>query len=171
MSAPRSERVLTTPAGALRVVAGSSGLVRLQWLTGPAPDPEGGCCSALLDRCQAAVERYFADPGATPPCLPLAPVPATVFQRRVWRAMATIPPGQVRTYGEVARWLGSSSRAVGRAAGANPWPLLVPCHRIVASGGLGGYLGQTSGPGPAIKRRLLAHEGYPGAFPAPPRNG
>ena len=53
-----------------------------------------------------------------------------------------------------------AARAVGNAARANPWPLLVPCHRLVASQGLGGYGGDTHGRGLAIKRWLLAHEGY-----------
>ncbi|MEF8794480.1 methylated-DNA--[protein]-cysteine S-methyltransferase [Thiohalorhabdus sp.] len=167
----RGERILTTPAGPLWMAAEPRGLLRLEWLADPVTDPGEAGPSALLDRCQAAVERYFADPAATPPCLPLAPVPATAFQRRVWRAMSAIPPGQVRTYGEVARWLGSSPRAVGRAAGANPWPLLVACHRIVASNGLGGYLGQAHGMGPAIKRRLLAHEGHPETLRDHPRHG
>lgn len=171
MSSLRGERILTTPAGSLRMAAEPRGLVRLEWLTEAVSGPTQACCPTVLDRCQAVLQQYFADPWARPSCLPLAPVPATVFQRRVWRAMAAIPPGQVRTYGEVARWLGSSPRAVGGAAGANPWPVLVPCHRIVASGGLGGYLGESRGSGPAIKRRLLAHEGYPGVMPGDPGEG
>ena len=79
----------------------------------------------------------------------------------VWEAMQRIPAGRVRTYGEVARELGSSPRAVGGACGANPIPLVVPCHRIVAAGGdLGGFMGvRAEGFERSIKRWLLEHEG------------
>jgi AraC family transcriptional regulator, regulatory protein of adaptative response / methylated-DNA-[protein]-cysteine methyltransferase len=81
----------------------------------------------------------------------------TAFQRRVWEELRRIPVGEVRTYGEVAAAVGSpgASRAVGSACGANPVPVVVPCHRVVpASGGIGNY-----GLGPARKRRLLQAEG------------
>ncbi len=91
-----------------------------------------------------------------PVALPLAPR-GTPFQRRVWAALAAIPPGQTRSYGEIARSLGlpTAARAVGTACGANPIAVLVPCHRAVrADGGLGGYRW-----GLARKQRLLAREG------------
>jgi O-6-methylguanine DNA methyltransferase len=80
----------------------------------------------------------------------------TEFQRRVWRALLGIPYGQTRSYAEVAHAIGEPAavRAVGAANGANPCALVVPCHRVVASGGkLGGY-----GGGLPLKRRLLALE-------------
>ena len=79
----------------------------------------------------------------------------------VWEAMQRIPAGTVRTYGELARDLGSSARAVGGACGANPIPLVVPCHRIVAAGGgIGGFIGaREEGFELGIKRWLLEHEG------------
>ena len=78
----------------------------------------------------------------------------------VWEAMQRIPAGGTRTYGEVAGELKSSARAVGGACGANPIPVIVPCHRIVASNGLGGFMG-AAGEGfeRSIKRWLLEHEG------------
>jgi O-6-methylguanine DNA methyltransferase len=82
--------------------------------------------------------------------------PGTTFQKRVWDALRTIPWGETRTYGELARAIGVSggARAVGAACGANPISLLVPCHRVVASGGaLGGYYW-----GPDRKRALLEME-------------
>lgn len=81
----------------------------------------------------------------------------TTFQQRVWRAMREIPVGQTRTYGELAAMLESGPRAVANACGANPLPLYNPCHRIVASHGLGGFMQGVEG-GLAIKRWLLAHE-------------
>ena len=78
------------------------------------------------------------------------------FQSRVCRAMSAIPQGQTRTYGEIANDLDSSARAVGRACGANPIPVLVPCHRVLAAnGGLGGYSGAG---GLKTKLFLLKHE-------------
>ena len=79
----------------------------------------------------------------------------TAFQMRVWDELQQIPLGEVRTYGELAERLGKpgGSRAVGGANGRNPIPLIVPCHRVVASNGIGGFTG-----GLAWKERLLAHE-------------
>jgi len=79
----------------------------------------------------------------------------------VWEAMQRIPAGKTRTYGELAREIGSSARAVGGACGANPVPLVVPCHRVIAAGGtLGGFMGsRAEGFELAIKRWLLEHEG------------
>ena len=85
----------------------------------------------------------------------------TRHRLEVWEAMLRIPAGKVLTYGEVARELGSSPRAVGGACGANPIPVIVPCHRIVgANRSLGGFMG-ASGEGfeTGIKRWLLEHEG------------
>ncbi|MHA1572332.1 MAG: methylated-DNA--[protein]-cysteine S-methyltransferase [Alphaproteobacteria bacterium] len=81
----------------------------------------------------------------------------TPFQQRVWNLMRAIPYGATRCYGDLARDLGSAARAIGMACGANPIPILVPCHRIVAAnGGLGGFSGHH---GVATKRRLLILEG------------
>ncbi|EGO94805.1 methylated-DNA--[protein]-cysteine S-methyltransferase, partial [Acidiphilium sp. PM] len=91
--------------------------------------------------------------------LALAPA-GTEYQRRVWAYLRTIPRGETRTYGEVARDVGGSARAVGGANRANPIPILIPCHRVRAADGLGGYCGSSEeGWGLAMKRRLLALEG------------
>lgn len=85
----------------------------------------------------------------------------THHRLQVWEAMCRIPAGKVRSYGELAAEIGSSARAVGGACGANPVPVIVPCHRIVAAGkALGGFMG-ASGEGfeLGIKRWLLRHEG------------
>lgn len=110
---------------------------------------------------QAAVRQlhaYLKDP-AFCFALPLAPV-GTAFQQRVWAGIAAIPPGHTRTYGDLARAIGSSARAVGGACGANPYPVVVPCHRVIAGdGGLGGFARQRGGFLLDVKRWLLAHEG------------
>jgi len=105
------------------------------------------------------LERYFADPRHRF-TLPLAPR-GTEFQRRVWAAIAAIPVGESRTYGEIARKVRSAPRAVGQACGANPIALVVPCHRVVGSmGALGGFMNTDGGDPIAVKRWLLEHEGY-----------
>jgi methylated-DNA-[protein]-cysteine S-methyltransferase len=73
--------------------------------------------------------------------------------------LRSIPPGRTRTYGELASKLGTSARAVGGACRANPCPVVVPCHRVVAANGLGGFAGDTSGRKLEVKRWLLRHEG------------
>lgn len=79
----------------------------------------------------------------------------TPFQQRAWRALAEIPYGRTRTYAEQARLLGTSARAVGGASARNPLPVVIPCHRLVGSGGdLTGFAG-----GIDVKRRLLELEG------------
>jgi methylated-DNA-[protein]-cysteine S-methyltransferase len=79
----------------------------------------------------------------------------------VWEAMQRIPAGKTRSYGELAAQLGSSARAVGGACGANPIPLVIPCHRVIAAGGdIGGFMGaRAEGFERTIKRWLLEHEG------------
>jgi methylated-DNA-[protein]-cysteine S-methyltransferase len=82
----------------------------------------------------------------------------TPFQRKVWAAISTIPLGQTRTYSELAAQIGSGPRAVANACGANHLPLVVPCHRVVAKTGLGGFMGGKD-IGLKIKKWLLQHEG------------
>jgi len=110
------------------------------------------------------LRAYLADP-AFEFTLPLAPA-GTAFQRRVWQRIAAIPCGATRSYGELAAELASAPRPVGGACGANPYPLVIPCHRVVAAGGakgglggLGGFARQRGGFLLDIKRWLLAHEG------------
>jgi methylated-DNA-[protein]-cysteine S-methyltransferase len=86
-------------------------------------------------------------------------VPAgTPFQLRVWHALLAIPAGQPATYGALAKRLGTAARAVGQACGANPLPILIPCHRVVAANGLGGFIHASSGAALDVKTWLLAHE-------------
>lgn len=82
----------------------------------------------------------------------------TPFRQRVWRAICAIPRGRTLTYGELARSITSAPRAVGGACGANRIPLVIPCHRVVASGGIGGFMHARAGAPIAIKQWLLRHE-------------
>ncbi|NGZ86594.1 methylated-DNA--[protein]-cysteine S-methyltransferase [Duganella aceris] len=85
----------------------------------------------------------------------------TEFQQKVWGAISSIPRGSVRTYGELAKHLGSAPRAVGQACGANWFPVVIPCHRVTAASGLGGFSNSDDPNGYllGVKRWLLAHEG------------
>ena len=82
----------------------------------------------------------------------------TQHQQKVWQAMLNITRGETRSYGELAAELKSGAQAVGQACGANPIPIIIPCHRVVGKSGLGGFMGHASGASLDIKRWLLAHE-------------
>lgn len=112
----------------------------------------------LIRRVATQLQAYFDQP--TTPFSILLELHGTPFQQRVWQALRAIPCGTVRSYGELARALGTSARAVGGACRANPVPIVVPCHRVVAARGLGGFAGCVDGPELARKRWLLAHEGF-----------
>jgi len=113
--------------------------------------PAGARERALFDRAVAAIDQ----PGEDARSIPLD-LHGTAFQHRVWEELRRIPPGQTRSYGELAAALGQpgAARAVGGANGANRVAVLIPCHRVIAAdGGLGGYAY-----GEAIKRELLRRE-------------
>lgn len=139
-----------SPLGPLTVTEEDGVLVSLDW---------GWACQTeqtpLLLEAQAQLDAYF-DRKIQIFDLPMAP-DGTEFQQRVWAAMTMIPYGQTRSYGDLARQVGSGARAVGTACGLNPLPILIPCHRVLAAGGaLGGYSGDE---GVETKRRLLRLEG------------
>jgi methylated-DNA-[protein]-cysteine S-methyltransferase len=146
--------VLETPLGWIGVQLSAGQVTSVDFLTaGPQRCPPEPTARAV----QRQFAAYFAD-GHYPFDLPLR-LPGTPFQQRVWAALCRIPAGEVRTYGGLARELGSSARAVGNACRANPVPIVIPCHRVVAAAGIGGYSGETAGEGLRIKGWLLAHEG------------
>jgi len=103
------------------------------------------------------LRAWLADP-AFEFGLPLAPA-GTHFQRKVWERISAIPAGKTMSYGEVAAAIRSGPRAVGNACGANPYPIVVPCHRVVAANqGLGGFARQRGGFLLEVKKWLLLHE-------------
>ncbi len=102
------------------------------------------------------IERYLDDPQFRFE-LPFE-FDGSAFRQRVWQAICEIPPGRPLTYGDVARQIGSAPRAVGGACGANRIPLVIPCHRVVASGGIGGFMHARAGAPIQIKQWLLRHE-------------
>ncbi len=141
-----------SPVGDLTLFADEEGIVALEWGwgSGEAPSPT----SPLLERAKAALDAYFDGAALLPDSLPLRPA-GTLYQRRVWTALQAIPPGETRSYAQIAALAGGSARAVGGANAANPLPIFIPCHRVVGSAGLGGYSG---GEGLETKRWLLALE-------------
>lgn len=149
-----------TPVGDVTISEEDGAIVALDWGRGRDQDR-----TPLLVEAVAQLQDYF-DGKRTAFDLPLAPF-GSAFQRRVWDALRAIPPGETRSYGDLAQSLGSSARAVGQANGANPIPIVIPCHRVVAAAGrLGGYSG---GDGASTKRVLLDLERRATATPQGPQ--
>lgn len=124
-----------SPVGDLTISEDDGAIVSLDWGWGALQTE-----TPLLREAKRQLDRYF-DGDLERFDLPLRPY-GTPFRKRVWDAMIAIPYGKTETYGEMAGRLGSASRAVGGACGANPIPILIPCHRVLAAGGgMGGYSG------------------------------
>jgi methylated-DNA-[protein]-cysteine S-methyltransferase len=152
--------IVAAPFGAVGIRTEPDEVRELIYL--PAHFTEKSPTSKLSERTAKQVERYFSEPDFRFD-LPLAKA-GTVFQQKVWSVIAAIPRGQVLTYGDVARMIQSAPRAVGQACGANWFPLIVPCHRVTAAGGLGGFSNHDDETGfhVGVKRWLLAYEGVEG---------
>ncbi len=154
---------MATPLGSFMADYSERGLARLEFpdeshrisLPNPSP-PENSEVRRWHALTTVALDRALS--GRAPETFPPFDLSAgTEFQRRVWGVLRTIPPGATMSYAEVASAIGSpkATRAVGGACGANPIPVLIPCHRVLAVGGrLGGFSG-----GLNWKRRLLGIEG------------
>ena len=155
---PAYRCAVQTPIGPLVLESDGQAVRRVSFGAGsPLAD---AACDPLLDRAAREILEYLDGRRQRFDVPVRYPEDATAFQRRVWDALRRIPYGTARTYGDLARELGTSPRAVGGACARNPIPILVPCHRVVARGGLGGFAGQwETGLALDVKRRLLALEG------------
>ena len=122
----------------------------------PLDTPARRSTDDLVAVVNAQLQAYLDDP-AHRFDLPIR-LHGTPFRQRVWAALREIPVGETRSYGDIARQLGSSPRAVGQALGDNPVPIVIPCHRVVASAGLGGFNHHAAGFALEVKRWLLRHE-------------
>jgi methylated-DNA-[protein]-cysteine S-methyltransferase len=148
---------LPTPFAVLGIESDGNAVTGVSFL--PLAERAQAPTDKVGERAVEELTRYLADPQFRF-TVPLAPA-GTTFRQRVWTMLSAIPPGQSRTYGEVARLVRSAPRAVGQACGANPIALIIPCHRVVgAMGTLGGFMNAGQGDPIAIKRWLLTHEGY-----------
>lgn len=152
--------IVEAPFGAVGIRADAGTIRELVYL--PRSFNEKTPVDALSENAARQVSRYLADPDFRFD-LPLLPA-GTAFQQRVWSTISCIPRGQVLTYGQVAKLIRSAPRAVGQACGANWFPLIIPCHRVTAAGGLGGFSNHDDETGfhLGVKRWLLAHEGVEG---------
>jgi len=157
MSEPQHSRaVIAAPFGALVLDASDSHLLNIglrietSELSAPA--------TPLLLEAARQLNAYFDDPL----CQFFLPLfqKGTVYQKVVWQELSAIPPGSVKSYGQLAEELHSGARAVAGVCRANRFPVIIPCHRLVAVNGVGGYCGAATGALPKIKRWLLRHEGY-----------
>ncbi len=141
---------LDTPLGPFWVEVADGAVVASGWGTGEDTTP----ADPVLRRALSELAAYF-EGEAVSFSVPVRPG-STGLTARVLAALRTIPRGETRTYGDLARDLGAPPQAVGQACGANPVPVLIPCHRVVAADGLGGF----SAPGGVeTKVWLLRHEG------------
>lgn len=149
--------VVPAPFGAIGVRTVAGALKELVYL--PSSFAEMAPADPVADAAATQVQRYFDDPDWRFD-LPLMPA-GSLFQQRVWAVISSIPRGSVQTYGAVAKAVRSAPRAVGQACGANWFPLVIPCHRVTAAAGLGGFSSSDDANGfhLSVKRWLLAHEG------------
>ena len=139
---------LHSPIGDISVSEEDGAIVAIDWGWGSQQTE-----TPLLCRARDQLHAYF-DGGLIEFDLPLSPI-GTPYQQRVWRALCAIPYGATRSYIEIARIAGGSARSVGQANGNNPIPIVIPCHRVLATTHIGGYSG---GDGLVTKRWLLALE-------------
>lgn len=151
---PRFSAVIAFPAMKVGVETRDAMLTGIMYL--PPHTPVLAPQDRLAERAARQLERYRDDPDAAFD-LPLE-LRGTPFQLKVWRALQRIPRGEVRTYGALAKWLGSAARAVGQACGENRLPVVIPCHRVVAADGIGGFAHARGGYLLEAKRWLLRHE-------------
>ncbi|SME97043.1 methylated-DNA--[protein]-cysteine S-methyltransferase [Pseudogulbenkiania subflava] len=147
--------VIEAPFGHLGIVAPFQVVSRIEFLDTSVPlvPPEPG---SLAEEVACQLQEYFqhSDFRFDLPCRPQG----TAFQQRVWQAIADIPPGATVSYGAIAQLLDSSARAVGQACGNNPLPIVIPCHRVLARSGLGGFNHSSAEQTLFIKFWLLRHE-------------
>ena len=148
------QAILTAPFGVLGILCAGDVLTGINFL---APDtlPQAPLNPFAQTVCKQLAAYFVGSDFKF--SLPLK-LNGTSHQSKVWQAMCAIPCGKTRQYGELAQELASSPRAVGQACGANPIPIVIPCHRVVSKAGLGGFAHHRDGYELDIKRWLLKHE-------------
>lgn len=146
--------IINSPIGKLGIETKNNALTKIEFLdTNVATTPE---TNLSITNTTKQLEQYFTNPKHKFD-LPLNPQ-GTKFQKRIWKTLCNIPSGTVKTYGELAKQLNTSPRAIGNACRHNPIPIIIPCHRVIAKKSLGGYAGKQRGKMMDIKKWLLEHE-------------
>lgn len=146
--------VIDSPLGKLGIKTGNQSLESIDFLPIATPlfPPKCEFSSTVATQ----LEQYFNRPSHQF-IIPFN-LQGTEFQQKVWNALLAIPTGKTQSYGDLAKRLNSSARAIGNACRRNPIPVIIPCHRIVGQKGLGGYSGAIDGSMMQIKTWLLNHE-------------
>lgn len=149
------QAIIAYPTVTLRLYAEQDVLLNIEFL--PADTPLQATDDPFLREVERQLQAYLSQPQLR------FDVPyrlrGTAHQQAVWRQIAAIAAGETLSYGELARRIGSAARAVGGACGRNPIPIIVPCHRVLAQSGLGGFNQSQSNSMLDLKRWLLHHEG------------
>ena len=146
--------IIKTPIGKIGIITENDHLCAIEYLDKTTRTKKPNTPTAI--EAERQIKAYFDNPAFkfTIPCKPKG----TDFQSRVWKALLKIDTGKTRTYGEVAKILKSSPRAVGNACRRNPISIIIPCHRVLAKTGIGGYSGDWETGRVSIKEHLLRHE-------------
>jgi len=150
LAGPKELIRIDTPAGMLVLYSRSGVISGADWDIEGKPEQ---CCETSL---QQQLHRYWLNRDKAVRIKLLKQ--GSPFRNRVWAELCKIPFGETITYSALAGKIGSAARAVGNACRDNPFPLLIPCHRVVSVSGIGGYSGQTEGDFMTIKRKLLDFE-------------
>jgi len=152
----RRQHSFDSPIGRIHLTEENGAIVRLTWVSREtSPVRSDSETSPVLLEAERQIHAYF-DKSLKSFDLPLAYEKGSAFEQSVWDAMKEIPFGKCLTYGDIAERIGGVARAVGGACGANPIPLIIPCHRVVGSNGK--LTGFSRDGGIATKQRLLDHE-------------
>ena len=149
-----NQAIIDSPLGKLKLIANDTHLLQLTYV--PPTTKLKPASSSLLKKVQSQLQAYFTGKLSNFD-LPID-LQGTPFQKKVWQALAKIPYGKTLSYSELAKILKTGPRAIGNACRTNPIPVIIPCHRILAKNGLGGYSGKTTGNFLKIKEWLLKHE-------------
>ncbi len=153
-SGAEDSAIIQTAAGKFALYARGPVLLRTAWVDRDCllKVPESDWLNGIVRQ----IDEYWQDGGRTFDVALLKQ--GTDFRNRVWRELLTIPVGETVTYSDLAESLATGARAVGSACRHNPFPVIIPCHRVISSSGLGGYAGQLKGKMCNVKQILLTHE-------------
>lgn len=152
---PPHDCVIASPIGKLGLLIVNNKLAGIQFL--PAKSSVRRTSNSAVRQTVNKLNKYFRNPKLQLE-IPIQ-IQGTLLQQKIWRFLQKIPSGKTVTYGELAQKIGTGPRIIGNACRRNPIPLVIPCHRVVAAVGLGGYCGQANNRFLKTKKWLLMHEG------------